>query len=98
MKLNSLIILKKGMKDADFYLTGTGNLSEIGEPSNSYHPENIGVTIAPGFLNRDYLFFVAKQLHAMGRFNSVVKRTSKGLVIEKKRLEVVLAVALKGYK
>lgn len=88
MKINEAIILesyqhlsdiatvKKGMRDADFWLIRRGSENEVGRPVKEFNPEHIGIKVTSNEMLPQFLFYSMQNMHNQGVWKSVATGTT----------------------
>lgn len=71
VSLGDLITARIGDEQADFWIVRRGSIETVGQPTNVYNPEHIGVTIIrPEVLLPNYLFYAIQHVWLTGAFKS----------------------------
>ena len=76
-KLGDLVMVKKGMQDADFWIEYRGSENTVGTPSKEYGPYKLGIKVVKtGELDPKYLYYVFQHLHMQGAFRKMAHGTT----------------------
>ncbi len=78
MKLKSLCSLTTGNANADFWIVRRGSMDKLGQPTRTFNPEHIGITVERRDIILDtWLFYVFEHLNQSGYFKPLAKGTLK---------------------
>lgn len=71
-KLGNFAEIKTQFPDADFWIVRRGSAQNVGAPTKSYNPENIGIKVtAVDKIDPRYLFYVMQYLHSQGYWQNL---------------------------
>ena len=76
MKLCNVATISTNMKDADFWIVRRGSLKTVGQPTDQFNPEHIGIKVTrTDLLLPRYLYYCFVHLHSSGVWEPLANGT-----------------------
>lgn len=74
--LSDIATVKKGMRDADFWLVRRGSENEVGRPVKEFNPEHIGIKVTSNEMLPQFLFYAMQNMHNQGVWKRIATGTT----------------------
>jgi len=76
MRLKDIAEVKTNFPDADFWIQRKGSKENVGKPTKTFSPENIGIKVVKtDVVDPNYLKYVFEYLFTSGAFKPLAKGT-----------------------